>query len=147
MTVEAGDLRDPAEPAVDLERVRGAAAAALTACGRAKANLSVTLVDDARIAQLHEKYLGIPGPTDVISFPLEDELEGPSVLGEVVVSVDTAAREARERGHAMDRELLLYVIHGTLHLLGYDDHDADDKARMEAKQEELLQAFLANNET
>ena len=143
MTVEAGDLREPAEPAIDLERVRGAAALALTACDRGDAELSVTLVDDARIAELHERYLGIPGPTDVLSFPLEDDFEGPTILGEVVVSVDTAAREAQERGLTLERELLLYVIHGTLHLLGYDDRNPDDRARMEARQEELLEAFLS----
>ena len=131
-----------AAPPVDPERVRAAAAAVLAAEGRADANLSVTLTSDAEIATLHAEYLGVPGPTDVISFPLEDDVGPETVLGEVVVSVDTAAREAAERGTSLERELLLYVIHGSLHLLGYDDQSEPERARMHARQEALLAAFL-----
>lgn len=147
--VWASDQRpEGAEPAVDLDRVAAAAAAALAAEGRAGAGLSVTVVDDAAIAELHQRWLGVPGPTDVISFPLEEEDEAPGpepLLGEVVVSIDTAAREARERGLPLERELLLYVIHGTLHLLGYDDQAEPERARMHARQEEVLAAFLAQD--
>ncbi len=138
---------------VDLDRVVAAAATTLAAEGRPDAGLSVTLVDDAAIAELHQQYLGVEGPTDVISFPLDDEDEagdplgggeGPEpLLGEVVVSVDTAAREAAERGLPFERELLLYVIHGALHLLGYDDRQEPERARMHARQEALLEAFLS----
>jgi probable rRNA maturation factor len=143
-TVEVADLRgDDAEP-LDLEAVRGAAAAALAAEGRGDAHLSVTVVDDARMAELHERYMGIEGPTDVLSFPLDDGTPGPvPLLGEVVVSEDTATREARERGLTPRYELLLYVVHGTLHLLGYDDHAAKDRERMHTRQAEILEGYLA----
>ena len=98
---------------------------------------------DRRIAALHRQYLDVPGPTDVISFPLEDELAVGALLGEVVVSADTAAREARARRLPFERELLLYVAHGTLHLLGYDDHAPRDRARMHRRQERLLERFLS----
>jgi len=130
---------------VDLERVAGAAACALEAEG-SDALLSVTLVDDEEMAELHVRFSGGPGPTDVLAFPFGDDdtprPPGLALLGEVVVSTDTAAREGEERGHGFERELLLYVIHGTLHLLGYDDQDPAERVRMHARQEELLAAFL-----
>lgn len=142
--VWASDRRaEGSAPPVDIERVRTAAAAVLVAEGRPEANLSVSLTDDEEIAVLHAEYLGVPGPTDVISFPLEDDFAPESVLGEVVVSVDTAAREATERGLPFEHELLLYVIHGTLHLLGYDDREEAERTRMHARQDELLARFLA----
>jgi probable rRNA maturation factor len=141
--VQVADLREGAGEAVDLQAVAGAAQAVLVAEGREGVGLSVAVVDDGRMSELHERYSGIPGPTDVLAFPLEDEVPGPeALLGEVVVSADTAAREAAERGLTFERELLLYVIHGTLHLLGYDDHDPTERTRMHARQEELLGAFL-----
>ena len=143
MSVEVADLQ---ERPLDPERVRGVAESVLAAEGRADAELSVALVTDERIAELHVRFMDVAGPTDVISFPLDlpDGVETPVAppLGEVVVSTDTAAREAAARGHGFERELLLYVVHGTLHLLGYDDRDAGDRAEMEARQEELLEAFL-----
>lgn len=105
-------------------------------------DVSVALVDDAAIAELHERWLGVPGPTDVIAFPLLAEGDADLLLGEVVVSSDTAMRQATERGHPPERELLLYVVHGVLHLLGYDDHDPEDRQRMHQRQEQLLEEFL-----
>lgn len=132
---------------VDPARVRALALHVLVAEGRADAGLSVVVVNDRRIAALHRQFLDVPGPTDVISFPLDDDpLPGePPLLGEVVVSADTAAREARARGLPFERELLLYVAHGTLHLLGYDDHAPRDRARMHRRQEALLARFLSGS--
>ncbi len=131
---------------VSAERVRALAAHVLRAEGRPDAALSVTIVNDRRIAALHRDYMDVPGPTDVISFPLsdgDDDVEGlPTLLGEVVVSADTAAREARARRLPFERELFLYVAHGTLHLLGYDDHEPRERARMHRRQEALLEQFL-----
>ena len=148
-TVEVSDERETKDPVVDLSRVKGAAAAVLSAEDRADAHLSVAVVDDPFIADLHERFSGIPGATDVLAFPLGDDGHShgssgpPPLLGEVVVSVDTAAREARERGLTTERELLLYVMHGTLHLLGYDDHDPQERTRMHSRQEQLLEAFMS----
>ena len=124
-------------------RARAAAAArhVLESEGRPEAALSVALVDDARIARVHEEWLGVPGPTDVVSFPLDDAHD--DTLGEVVVSTETAAREARERGIEVGEEVLRYVVHGTLHLLGYDDRRPAERRRMHARQEVLLREALA----
>lgn len=126
----------------DLQRRwRGAARAAAVARlvldreGRS-GRLAVALVDDDEMSSIHRVYLGIDGPTDVVSFPLDDAHD--DVIGEVVVSTDTAAREAKARGISLDEEVLRYVVHGTLHLLGYDDHERADRERMHSRQEALL---------
>jgi probable rRNA maturation factor len=123
-------------------RARAAAAARLVLEreGRPRARLSVALVDDTEMAAIHRFYLGVEGPTDVVSFPLDDAHD--DLLGEVVVSTDTAAREAAARSIPLDEEVLRYVVHGTLHLLGYDDHRPADRRRMHARQEELLATAL-----
>lgn len=142
--VLVSDQRPEGGPAAPpLEAIAALAAHVLAAEGQPEAELSVTLVDDERIAQIHVDYMDIPGPTDVISFPLGDPEDPIPILGEVVVSVDTAAREAEERGITLREELLRYVVHGTLHLFGYDDHEPDDYAVMHARQEELLAEGLA----
>jgi probable rRNA maturation factor len=125
----------------DPRRVRALARSVLAAEGRAGRRLSVALVNDREIARIHVDFLGVPGPTDVVSFPLEDEHD--DLLGEVVVSTDTAAREAKKRRLTLEREVLLYVVHGILHLCGYDDQRKKDREVMHARQEELLEAFLA----
>jgi probable rRNA maturation factor len=88
----------------------------------------VALVDDATMARLHKQFLGKPGPTDVLSFP----------HGEIVVSADTARREAEAREIPPLSELVLYVVHGALHLKGYDDKRPKDKARMRAAERRVL---------
>ena len=112
----------------------------------ARGAVEVAFVDDETIAGLHDRFLGIPGPTDVITFPADDEpapdeRDG-AALGEIVVSTDTAARQAPEYGLDPLDETYLYVIHGVLHLLGYDDHDDDDADRMAVRQRELLDAWI-----
>jgi probable rRNA maturation factor len=91
----------------------------------------VALVDDRTIARLHARYLGDPAPTDVLSFP----------HGEIVVSADTARREARARGIDPVHELVLYVVHGALHLAGYRDGKAKDRARMRRAERRALAAL------
>lgn len=145
--VLVSDQRPEGAPPRELPSLESIAAVAqhvLEAEGQPEAELSVTLVDDERIAQIHVDYMDIPGATDVISFPLSDPEDPIPILGEVVVSVDTAAREAQERGITLREELLRYVVHGTLHLFGYDDHEPDDYAAMHARQEELLSEALGS---
>uniref|UniRef100_A0A831T7F7 Endoribonuclease YbeY n=1 Tax=Thermorudis peleae TaxID=1382356 RepID=A0A831T7F7_9BACT len=98
--------------------------------------VSVWICRDGEIAELHERYQGIPGPTDVLSFPGE-----PPYLGDIAVSADTAAAQAAEVGHSPGREIAYLALHGLLHLLGYDDLDETSRARMLARQDELLEAF------
>jgi probable rRNA maturation factor len=141
--VEVSDQRETGEPPVSLESLAGAAAATLAAEGRGEAGLSLAVLDDPQIADLHLRFMNVEGATDVMSFPLEDEFGEDALLGEVVVSADTASREARERSIPFEEELLRYVIHGTLHLLGYDDHEPLERERMHARQEELLRTYLA----
>lgn len=97
------------------------------------------------IARLHADHLGGTGPTDVLSFPLDDEPGGVPggqvrLLGDVVVCPEVAARQASEAGHAMDDELAVLVVHGVLHLLGFDHAEPTDEALMFARQAELVEA-------
>ncbi|MBS3734429.1 MAG: rRNA maturation RNase YbeY [Phycisphaerae bacterium] len=103
--------------------------------------VDVAVVSRQRIATLNRRWLGRRGATDVMSFDLSAPDE--PLTAEIVVCADVAVAEARRRGHGPQRELLLYVAHGLLHLLGYDDAGgAAEARRMHARQEELLEAFL-----
>jgi probable rRNA maturation factor len=104
-----------------------------------EAQISVAVVDDATIRALNRKYLGHDDPTDVLSFLLEQSEA--SLEGEVVVSAQTAHRAASRFGWSADDELLLYVIHGTLHLLGYDDRTPAQRAQMQAREKAFLARF------
>jgi probable rRNA maturation factor len=121
---------------VDPGRIRAAVRAAVGGKLAGKARISVAVVDDATIARLHRRFLRRRGPTDVLSFVL-DEGEG-GLEGEVVVSAETARRMAPRFGWTAAEELLLYVIHGTLHLAGCDDRTPREQARMRSREEEVL---------
>ena len=99
--------------------------------------ISVVLVDDAGMKELHGKYMNIHEPTDVLSFDLGDP-DANGIDGEVVVCVDTALRESSQRNGNVSGELLLYIIHGILHLLGYDDHEQKAYEKMHAMEDQLL---------
>lgn len=115
-----------------------------------QADLSILLVDEAQMEVLHKEWMDLPGPTDVMSFPM-DELRPapvgtepkPGMLGDIVVCPSVAARQALESGHATMEEILLLVTHGILHLLGYDHADEGEKAKMFELQRRLLLTFLA----
>jgi len=103
--------------------------------------ISVLFTGDREIALLNEKYLGRKGPTDVISFPMEGEGDGgleSSLLGDVVISVDTAAREAEQSGETLERSVMRLLAHGLLHLLGYDHEGSEGLASEMEKQEARL---------
>ena len=104
--------------------------------------LSVVLVDDTRIAELNQAYLQHQGPTNVISFPMREGDFGeinPNLLGDVVISMDTCASESSDAGMEMDVRFDQLLIHGILHLFGYDHVNDEDEARlMEAKSTEML---------
>jgi len=94
--------------------------------------LSVAFVDDPKIAQIHADFMDDPTPTDVITFPANAQMES---AGEIIVSVDHARSRATELNEPFSRELSLYLIHGWLHLAGYDDREEDDRSKMrEAEQ-------------
>jgi probable rRNA maturation factor len=108
--------------------IESAASAALEYGGRPEFALTVVLVDDPTLAELHSRCLNDPSVTDVMSFDLSDEVSGP--VGEVYVSVDRAREVAKRREVTVSRELTLYVVHGTLHLCGFDDIDDEDRLAM-----------------
>jgi probable rRNA maturation factor len=118
-------------------RLRAVARRALAALGRPEREVHVTVVDDRRIRALNARYLGIRRATDVLAFDLTGP--GPARLwGEVVVSAETAARQARRLGVPLAAELDLLVVHGLLHLAGYDDHEPRQARRMHRRAREIL---------
>jgi rRNA maturation RNase YbeY len=122
--------------AADLARKHG---------GRTDLELSIVLVGDARLARLHAVHMGDPSPTDVITFDLSDEITGPS--GEIYASAVRARDVARARGVPKRRELALYVVHGVLHLCGFDDRARADRARMRAAEAHVMRALGWSDDT
>lgn len=101
--------------------------------GLPDAVLGIRLVTDRAMAVLNRKHLKMTGPTDVLSFPMEDK----KLLGDIVISLDTAGRQARAAGQTLQNRCLVLVIHGLLHLLGYDHVRDQDWIKMKSKEEEL----------
>ncbi|MDQ7858989.1 MAG: rRNA maturation RNase YbeY [Armatimonadota bacterium] len=113
--------------------------------GRA-AELEVALVDDVTIATANRRFLGHRGPTDVLTFPAGGARAG-GLLGEVVVSVDRARAQAREAGWRLRDEVALLVVHGVLHLAGYDDRTRAGARRMRVAQARILEHLRRGAET
>jgi probable rRNA maturation factor len=115
-----------------------------------QAELSVVLVDETAMEQLHVQWMDEPGPTDVLSFPMDELRPGTDgedspagLLGDVVLCPQVAAAQARQAGHSTAEELLLLTTHGILHLLGYDHAEPDEEKEMFGLQRKLLLTFLA----
>ncbi|MFV0493535.1 rRNA maturation RNase YbeY [Mycobacterium sp.] len=116
------------------------------------AELSMVLLDTAAMADLHMRWMDLPGPTDVMSFPM-DELEpggrpdapdpGPSMLGDIALCPEFAAEQAASAGHSLGHELALLTVHGVLHLLGYDHGEPAEEREMFALQDRLLEEWVA----
>jgi len=139
---------DAPQPAGVLVQVEGAAEASalvgaaeadarslMDAAGLAGNQLSLTLCDEPFIHALNAQWRGVDKPTDVLSFPMEDE----TLLGDVVICVGVAERQAANRHHALRDELRVLLVHGLLHLLGYD-HEGDDEAAADAAAVEMAEA-------
>jgi probable rRNA maturation factor len=115
------------------------------------AELSVLLVDEPAMAELHERWMGEPGPTDVLAFPMDElrppqpgsreDVTDPGLLGDVVLCPQVAAGQAVKAGHGTQDELELLSVHGILHLLGYDHAEPDEHKAMFGLQEQLLKAW------
>lgn len=109
--------------------------------------LSILFVEDSFIQQLNQQYREIDEPTDVLSFPQQEnnqwkDLDIPAIpLGDIIISVDHAKKQATSYGHTFAREIAFLVVHGFLHLLGYDHMTAADEAKMFARQKKLLKEF------
>lgn len=95
--------------------------------------IEITIVDDADIARVHGDFLDDPTPTDVITFH----------HGEILISADTALRQGTENGQSLDHEIALYLVHGLMHLAGWDDHEEDEAKEMARRQEGVLKDALA----
>lgn len=116
------------------------------------AELSMVLLDTTAMADLHMRWMDLPGPTDVMSFPM-DELEpggrpdapepGPSMLGDIVLCPEFAAEQAAAAGHSLGHELALLTVHGVLHLLGYDHAEPEQEREMFGLQNKLLTQWQA----
>ena len=115
-----------------------AAFAARSRTGLPLREMSIALVNDARMSELHQEFMSIAGPTDVLTFPIDVDRHGRVTSGEIVISVPYARRIAKERKIELDREVLLYAVHGMLHLLGYDDRTASAYRTMHRTEDELL---------
>jgi probable rRNA maturation factor len=115
------------------------------------AEVSLTFMTDEAIQEVNAEYRGKDVPTDVISFALEEMTEGelaivaeegmPVILGDIIISVETAQRQAEEYGHDFNREMGFLALHGFLHLLGYDHMIEEDEAVMFGRQKEILTSF------
>jgi probable rRNA maturation factor len=115
------------------------------------AELSVLLVDEKTMTDLHERWMGEPGPTDVLAFPMDDldaaptspdgPDAGPAMLGDVVLCPVVAAAQAVKAGHSAEAELHLLCTHGILHLLGYDHADPEEEREMFGLQGDILRGW------
>jgi probable rRNA maturation factor len=122
---------------IDRGRMRAAARAVLDGEGIGEAEVSLAFVDNATIQQLNQRYLQHDEPTDVLSFPLS-EPNARRLAGELVIGAEVARAQAEARGHDVQAELSLYVIHGLLHLCGYDDATADGAEKMRQRERHYL---------
>jgi probable rRNA maturation factor len=110
--------------------------------------LSIAVVDLAEMTRLNEQYRGKEGPTDVLSFECDDlcaavDPDEPVTLGDVVIAPEVAEEQAAEYGHTVEEELNLLLVHGVLHLLGYDHEDDADAEVMQGRERALLTAWAA----
>ena len=120
----------------DLLKAKKVARGALRALGKDSARLNITFFSNQKIRAFHRRYLGKDMSTDVMAFPAGKEGD---FLGDIAISSDKAAQNAKTYGLTFKEEIALYVIHGILHLAGYDDTTARKRARMKRKENELLQ--------
>lgn len=109
------------------------------------AELSIAVVSAEEIAELNERYRGVSGPTDVLSFECDDpcpvESDEPVAIGDVVIAPEIAATQAAELGHTVEEELNLLLVHGILHLLGYTHESDEDADAMQTRERILLDAY------
>jgi len=141
VSVEGGPPLDPDAIEADANKL-------LDALGLGASELSIVLADDAFVEALNAEWRGVHSATDVLSFPQDEALEPgrfavpPAVLGDVVISTETAARQAAELGHPLETEIRVLLVHGVLHLVGYDHEASDDDAHRMQREEARLAAVV-----
>jgi len=143
------EVRDGITPSLPTDRLEQAAQAALKHQGAAdNAELTLVITNDEEMHSLNLAWMEIDAPTDVLSFPAEDEIDpesGAPYLGDILLSAPRAALQAAALGHSPEAEAQLLVVHGVLHLLGHDHAEAEEKARMWQAQTEILRALGLEN--
>jgi probable rRNA maturation factor len=133
---------------LDKEELKAAVLHTLTAMGQTDTELTLRITSDEEIQELNREYRGVDKPTDVLSFNQDvvDPETGHLYLGDIIISLETARRQALEQGHSLSKECLLLAIHGTLHLLGYDHAEPNEKEEMWRIQDRLLAELDDKNE-
>lgn len=141
------ELTDLTNSNADTNRIKSLADFSLRSLGiHPESELSISLVDMEEMSSLHMRWLDESGPTDVLSFPM-DELkpnsssDGPGILGDIVLCPAYANKQAVEIGHSLQDELEVLVVHGVLHLLGFDHRENDEKTMMFSRQDEILREW------
>ena len=142
MTVEIDNSSgDP----VDISALQAQAEFLISAlCLHPECELSIAIVDVERMTELHVEWMDEPGPTDVLSFPMDELVEGDAesgVLGDIVLCPAVVADQAQAAGHSVQAEFELLLTHGMLHLLGHDHEDEEEHRVMFARQDQLLAAW------
>jgi probable rRNA maturation factor len=140
--IHAGEDVAPEQVVTHEDVLRRAIETALAHESANDATISLTLLGDNEISALNQQYLKHAGPTDVISFPLFERGQPP--VGDIYIGYDQAIRQAKEHGVPIEAELARLAIHGTLHVLGYDHHEQDDRETTEMwlRQEAILERVL-----
>lgn len=134
-------LANEQEVPVDEARLSTLAGHVLTAEDVSAAELSLLLVTAGHMRRLNRRFANDDYATDVLAFPMMEDDDDGVVLGDVVICPAIAGRNARKLGHSLQAEVETLVVHGTLHLLGYDHEAADDRVRMDGRLEEILASF------
>jgi probable rRNA maturation factor len=136
------DIRPEIQPSPKIEDALEKAAERTLAIEKSEdCEVSILLTNDAEIQKLNATYRDVDAPTDVLAFAMREGTDGDlnsEILGDVVISIQTAERQAEEYGHSVEAELSLLVIHGILHLLGYDHAEKDEAQIMQEKQKEII---------
>jgi len=104
-------------------------------------SIAVVLTSDDHLQRLHRDFMGVDSPTDVMTFPAEPVAGESDAGGDIVVSVERAEEQGAEHGHSKEEEIEFLIVHGLLHLCGWDDHDVADRSRMLDYQSELIRSF------
>ncbi len=135
--------RECARGRLSLREVQGVARQLLERCGFHSEGLNVLLVSDRRMRALNKLYLGHDTTTDVLAFPLDTSAfhGSPVLAGEIVISLETALKQAPQYGHTFRQEFYFYLCHGILHLAGWNDKTVRERARMFRKQKKILKAL------
>lgn len=149
MTLPSISVDDDAGSSLDLTALSDLAGHVFTLLHvHPECELGITLVDIERMTTLHEDWMNEPGPTDVLSFPIDEltpgtptQLSGPGILGDIVICPEFALHAAHEANRTLDQHVQFLTVHGVLHLLGYDHATEEEYAQMFALQDELLESW------